>query len=455
MPNGAATWRGPGWMRWFWAAAGAALLALWATGGLHPWIVPDTQSYLDLPGWPACLGAPRLPLYGWLVAAVGGTRAVPWLQSLGFILAAASLTRALSRAGLSPAACLAAGLAVLCSTELLLWARAVAPEAPANAAAIAALAATLDCARFWRPGRALARAAGFLSLAYLLRPSLLPLIVVLPALLTLLSRQRRRAVPLALALFCAGMLPFLAISGLRRATVGDFNIVSFGGFAMSGMAALMLTPATLDRLPADLRPMAADIIQRRDALVAAQTALPIPLNSNGVRSFASTALFYFDILARTSDDVLYGAVRAEIGKDESWVAFNARAQRLALAVIRAEKPSYVAWVAGGSVRLVGRLLAGNPAFVLWAVLLGCCYLWRRVRLAPPFGPAPPGEIDTLVLLSGGYTLAASLLIVLVTFPATRYVDSAGILLPLWPAYGVLRLIRRFGPVTVPSARPGA
>ena len=52
----------------------------------------------------------------------------------------------------------------------------------------------------------------------------------------------------------AGLLPFLATSQVRRATGGDFNIVSFGGFQMSGTAALMLTPATLDRLPADLRP---------------------------------------------------------------------------------------------------------------------------------------------------------------------------------------------------------
>lgn len=432
-------WSGPEWVRWFWAAAAAVLLALWAVGNLHPWISPDTPTYLEQPDWPACLGSPRLPLYGWLVVAVGGPRAVPLLQTLGIIVAAASLTRALHRAGLSPAACLATGLAILCSSELLFWARAVLPEAPANAAAIAALAATVDCAGLRRPGRALSRATVWLAVGYLLRPTLLPLIALLPALLVLLCRQRRRAAALALGLFCAGMLPFLAISGLRRAEVGDFNIVSFGGFQISGMAALMLTPSTLDRLPAGTRAMAADIMQRRDALIAAGTVLPIPLNSAGVRSFPSAALFYFDILARTHDDVLYGAVAPERRNDKSWVAFNARAQRFALAVIRAEKLSYIAWVAGASVRLVGRLLAGNPGFVLWAVPLAALYLWRRAWQSPPIGPPPSNEIDTLVLLSGTFTLAASLLIVLVTFPATRYVDSAGILLPLWPVYGVLRL----------------
>lgn len=93
-------------------------------------------------------------------------------------------------------------------------------------------------------------------------------------------------------------------------------------------------------------------------------------------------------------------------------------------------------------RLVGRLLAGNPAFVLWAVPLAGLYLWRRIRQTPSAGPPPPNEIDTLLLLSGTFTLAASLLIVLMTFPATRYVDSAGILLPLWAAYGVLCLCLR-------------
>jgi hypothetical protein len=428
-------WCGPRWMRWFWLAAGLLVVGLWAGGGLRPWISPDTPSYLDPPAWPACLAGMRLPLYGWLVAALGGPRPVPWVQAAACILAAASLTRALHRAGLSPAASLAAGFAVLGSTELVLWAHAVLPEAPGTAAAIAALAATLDCASGWRRACALGRAAVWLTLAYLLRPSFLPLILVLPGLLALLCRERARAAPLALALLCAGMLPFLAISATRRAAVGDFNIVSFGGFQMAGMAALMLTPATVERLPEELRPMAADIISRREALIAEGRALPLPRNSAGERSFASAALFYFDILARTHDDVLYGAVGAERGPAESWVAFNARAQRLALAVIRAEKPSYAAWVGGACVRLAGRLLAGNPAFVVWGLILALGYLWRRGRGAPP---PPRGEIDTLVLLSGGYTLAASILIVLVTFPATRYVDSAGILLPLWPAYAVLR-----------------
>jgi hypothetical protein len=431
----------PRWMWLFWTAAGAVFLALWLVGGLRPWISPDTRSYLDLPGWPACWGGMRFPLYGWLVAAVGGPGTVPWLQTIGFILAAENLTRALDRAGLSPAACLAVGLAVLCSTELLLWARAVLPEAPGNAAAIAALAAAVDCAGFRRRWRAMIRAAFWLSIAYLLRPSLLPLIVLLPASVLLLSRQRRRAAPLALGLLCGTMLPFLAISGLRRATVGDFDIVSFGGFQMSGMAALMLTPATLDRLPADLRPMAADIIRRRDALIADGIALPVPLNSEGVRSFPSAALFYFDILARTHDDVLYRAVSPEREGEETWVAFNARAQRFALAVIRADKLSYVAWVAGAAVRLTGRLLAGNPAFVLWAVPFAGLYLWRRAWQSPPISPPPPNEIDTLVVLVGTFTLATSLLIVVMTYPATRYADSAGILLPVFPAYGALRMCR--------------
>jgi hypothetical protein len=216
------SWSDPGGMRWFWAAAGAMLLVLWVIGSLHPWISPDTPSYLDLPGWPACLAGTRLPLYGWLVTAVGGTRAVPSLQTLGFIPAAASLTRALHRAGLSPADRLAAGLGVLCSTEFM----------------------------------------------------------------------------------------------------------------------------------------------RRNCLTS-----------------------------------------------PGW-----RAPRCGWSVAGRQS----------GLRAVGVLLAG-------------LYVWRRARQIPPTGPPPSNEIDTLVLVSGTFTLAASLLIVLVTFPAVRYVDSAGILLPLRPAYGVLRL----------------
>lgn len=432
------------WGFWFWLAAGGLTATLWAGGQMQPWVLPDTPSYLGPPACPGCLGGMRLPVYGWLVGFAGGESTLPlwpWLHLATLVLAASSLGRALARAGLSGAACLAAALSVAVSTAAILWGRGIVPEIPSNAAAIAALAATIDGAFGAQYRRALVRAAGFLALAYLLKPNWLPLALALPLLLALLRRSRGVSALPALWLLAAGFAPFLAVSGVRLATLGDFNIVSFGGFQMAGMASLILTPDTVDRLPAEDRALARNILRRRGVLEAAGAVAPIPRNSSGERSFASAAIGYFDILARAHDTVLFEAVIHERSADESWVAFNARAQRFAIAVLLAEKPAYAAWVLGATVRLTGRMLAANPPFLLWSAALGAWFLWSRARDAPmALDVRPNAEVAVLVLIVGAYTGGAGALSVLATFPAGRYADSAGMLLALFPAYALLRQV---------------
>jgi hypothetical protein len=55
------------------------------------------------------------------------------------------------------------------------------------------------------------------------------------------------------------------------------------------------------------------------------------------------------------------------------------------------------------------------------------------------------DLRALLALSVVYVLGTCPLIVLTTFPAERYIDSAGLLLPVWPLYGLFRLIRRRSP----------
>jgi hypothetical protein len=404
-------------------------------GQMQPWVSPDTASWLA-PDWSlAALGLPRFPLYGLVLRGVGwdsGACLLPWVQDGSFILASWALARAVRRRGFSPAAALACGLAPLLSCVMLLWGRAVLPDAWAEAALLAALAATIGGARH------LAAAALFGTVAYMLKPSLLPFIFGLPLILLLDGAGLQSRVRAAGALLLGLAAPFLLIATLRLAVVGDFNIVSFGGFQMSGMAALMLTPDTIPRLPAALRPAATDIIARRDALIASGDALAIPKNAAGIRSFPSAAAGYFDLLARTYDDVLYGAVRPGQQPGESWVAFNARLQRLAVATVLAEPVDYAAWVAGALARLLGRLALFNPGMILgYALIMGG--LLRR----PP-SPPRPGEVRLLLTLAGIHTAAASVLTVLVTFPAARYIDGAGMMLAALPLYAGLRMLPGFG-----------
>lgn len=407
-----------------------ALLA--AAGQMRPWVSPDTA------GWLAAtdLAGPRFPLYAVLahVSAWIPRAALPWLQDGAFATAGWVLAAAVRWRGLSPEAVLAAGLAPLLSCVMLLWGRAVLPDVLSAAAVLMALAATVDAGSGHRLRRNIALAAAFGTAAYLLRPGLLPMIGALPLLLWLDAPGLRRRATVAAALLTGLAAPFAVIATLRLATLGDWNIVSFGGFQMSGIAALMLTPAAANRLPPAMQTAARDIT-RRDALIAAGRALPLPLNSAGERSFASAALGYFDLLARTYDDVLYGAVRPTQRPGESWVAFNGRMQALSLATIRAQPVNDAAWVAGATGRLVGHMLVFNPAMDLAALLLLTGVL-RRNRLRP----GRPGELRTLAILSAVYTAGASALVVLTTFPAGRYIDGAGMMIAAVPLYVGLRLL---------------
>ena len=186
--------------------------------------------------------------------------------------------------------------------------------------------------------------------AYVLRPSFVLLIVALPALYALLRAIRQDAFrpARAAAILVLAAAPFLAIATLRATTVGDFNIVSFGGYAMSGLTTLILADETVARLPDDVRPFAAQVLAARRAGEDSGRFIGIPRNAGNVRSFYSAALGYFDVLARTHDDMIYEIITPTRGASESWVDFNRRLMRFAIAVVRASPERYAAWIAGAS-----------------------------------------------------------------------------------------------------------
>jgi len=422
----------------------AVLIAagLTLTGQMRPWITHDTPGWLEACSPPGCWSGPRTPLYGWLayIATAGGRwiGVLPWLQFAAMAAAAGWLMRGMEKVGASKRAAIAIGLALLVSNVVVLWGRAILPELFADAAMVAAFGCTLMLAADRSQAAirlsivVLLLAAGALSgVAYLLKPGLLFTPLFLPVLLLVLAPRRRLD---AAALLIACMLPFLLVSSWRLSTLGNFNIVSFGGFQMSGMAGLMLTPDIAARLPDDLREAADDIIARRDAGIGAHTILPIPLNSEGTRSFVSAAAGYFDVLARANDEVLYGPVMAGRLPGETWIAFNSRMQRLALRTIVAAPLSYAAWVIGALSRLVGHMLVLNLGFVLG------CLAWLGVCWRPRPGRRPFDE-RVLGLLIACWTVGAGLPIVLLTFPAGRYIDSADLMLAAWPIYAAVRRLR--------------
>lgn len=420
------------------------LAVMGAVGQLRPWVTPDTEGYLASRGWPTMFAVDRPPFYRWLMALLTLGGAVPGLlavtQTALYLAAGAWLLRCLSVVGLPGRAVLAVGITLALANALLLMANWAHPEFPAIACALCALGASLRTLlgpRFSWGFATVAVAAG--GAAYLLRPSFLPLIIAFPAvgmLWRMAAWQPARPVR-ALLLVLLLALPFLSVASLRMVVVRDFNIVSFGGFQMSGLAALTLAPEVLPRLPPGARPLAEEVLAARMAAEAEGRIIGVPANSAGVRSFLSAAIGYFDVLARTHDDVLYGILRQQQQPGEDWVAFNRRLQNWSVAVIVAAPERYAAWLVGATTRLTGRALVTNLPFVLGmlalAVLVPLTW-WRRLQVPPTSAElGVPYPVPALVLLGGGWLAATGPLIVVTTFPAARYIDTAALLLaaPVW------------------------
>lgn len=432
------------------AVATLASLALLAVlGRFAPEITPDTEGYLALAPWPTVLDGIRTPFYGWAVLAVSGGdptfAIVPALQIAAWIGAVWFLVGSLRRYGISRKAALSVGVALLAANAVHLMAHWIHPEVPALAALMVATGATVRLAGggravLWLPLVLVGAGWGALS-----RPSFLPFVGLLPVLFVLLVAIRREPmrIGLAVAVTIAATAPVAGWVGLRASEDRGIGVAPFGGFAMSGMAGLMLSPSIVERLPDDVRPMAERVLAARTAGEAEGRLIGIPRNSSGERSFHSAALGYFDVLARTYDDVAWGIVLRERAPDEPWPAFDARAARFSLAVVAAAPDRYVSWVAGATGRLVGRAVTANVPFLLAAA--ACVILWPLVllRRRPPRPTDERGaDVPVLVALAAGWFAAAGLLTVLVTFPALRYVDSAALLLPALPIYAAWSLIDR-------------
>ena len=437
---------------------GIALVTLVAllAGRLAPQLVPDSTDYLQPLLWPDSLLRIRTPFFGIFAALLGGASngyiLVPIANTAALFLATIILFDAARRFGLSDTAALALTLPILVSNPVLLFLGYVHPEVTAIACILAALAAVLRLSGDVPPHRgfhvllALSVGAG-----YLLKPAFLFFVLVLPVLSFLLSRLHGTtsiagSLRQAILVLVLSALAFVGYAGVRAGVVGDFNIVSFGGYASSGLSGLMITPEIIEALPERHRSLAQTILTERDDLAARGDMLPIPYNFDKQRSFTSAALGYFDVLARSYDNVVHDIVVRQMQPGESWLAFNARLQDFLGAVIKADPKAYLAWIVGASTRVIGRITVANAAFMIASLLLSALFIVSIVRgrttttnLVEQEALHPGRDVAAIILIVGAYTLANWLPMVLVTFPARRYVDTAGLLLAALPFLAFLRL----------------
>lgn len=94
-------------------------------------------------------------------------------------------------------------------------------------------------------------AAGAVFVAYMMRPSLLFLIP-----LGFILKPTKK---MALAM----LLPFLAFSAIRKVAIGEFGIASMGSFQSSGIYDTLFTESDANKLSAEFRPLAREILKKR------------------------------------------------------------------------------------------------------------------------------------------------------------------------------------------------
>jgi hypothetical protein len=419
-----------------------------ALGWFTPVEFPDSNGYLLAAQSGNPWGEPRHPLYGWFLVALAGpgqgNDAVPAVQYVFHIVATVALYGACRYAGIERIAALSLALAAILSQCVMIWGRAVLPEMLSVSLLLLAIAAVMAGVQQRGFLLLLCLYTAVLGLSYTLRPIMLPAIAVLPLLFVLLSRivTREWFVARTVLLLLFGMLPFLGQSLYRLNAVGDFGLVSFGGFGISGMTVQILTPEVVDRLPEVHRPLARQMLDAKDKAVLDQTAAPLFQNSGGMRSFQTTALDGFDALARNYDAIMWGKLSLLRKTDESWVAFNARMGAVNGAILRALPERWGLWVIGASSRLTGRLITYNAAFLMATGLFGLAALVNIIRSGTALGGSSGASWTMLSLITMAWVLCTTPLTVIATFPALRYVDTGGMLLAALPLYGFFLALRK-------------
>ena len=329
------------------------------------------------------------------------------------------------------------------------------------AVAVAALAFLLWSAG--GPDRRLPVAALALALfaAYQIRPSYLFLIGFVPALGAVLWFCRhgidRRGLRWSAAILLASVVPFLAFSALRWATVDHFGVVSYGGVNAIGIAVVLMDGEAVANLPAEVKPLGERIY--RKVRMGKDRVRPYPPNLGGA------AYRYNRIVWKTSFPMAVavleeqkqaaGAQEDDDATAPSLVEVNQLLTDLSVALFRSRPLRYLEWIGTSSLRTTRRVVADRwiraPAWVLGAsvAVVGLGLVVSRLGprrwsmrangyLRPAIGAA---------LLGIGFYLCHLFLIVAVEIPLHRYTVSttpflsgslAGLTAALWMSFGPSR-----------------
>lgn len=429
---------------WAWALLGLQMLAvaggLWRTGRLAPQIVRDTAGYADFP-WDSVRGAltsirtPGYPAFLKVASLFGGEHAaVPTLQTLVYFAAAALFFAILRRAAASTWIALAAASSLLYANILHGYVATVATDTLAAALGILACAATIAFAA--RGGLWSGLLLGACAMAaWLVRPAYLFVIVLCPLLAGLAAPLvargtvlSRRSLILRTGLLVA--IPLLAYCGLRGALVGQFGIVSFGGYNLVGITGQFLTEEDIPHLPDNLRAIGHVAKQAREMAA-----------SRGPYGH-EPRLHYLRMETEYDPTIWDDYVVAENHAESNGLSVNESLGRIGVALLLRHPRDYAVWLVKatrqGAKKLAWDFL-DNPVALVVVGLLAGAVLCRLLLAAEPWPPFDPG-LKVLVGLALLYALLNLAVVIPVCPPLGRFTDAAGVFLGAPVFAGLVSLV---------------
>ena len=276
--------------------------------------------------------------------------------------------------------------------------------------------------------------------AYLFLVGLVPLVgVLLTALFWEPARGLGRRLSFGLGLLAISVIPFLSWCTLRLILVGNFGLVSMGGYTAVHIPGLWLSEDVIPDLPEELQPLARATVQERDQ----QSDWQSPLEEDGwfSRNIVEEEEAFSTILQTKSGDLMRSKATELYGDD--WVVVNRKLGEMARALIRARPSYYVKWLVLAARLGARRMVVGDPLLKdLLFLLTGLLAVWHTLyvvnRLAGRHMVAetrPAASSDYALALNGmvlagvGFALASLLQVILVVPPEKRFMCPAGIFLP--------------------------
>ena len=412
-------------------------IAVWlqAPGRFQPQVVNDTAGYVEFPwhNWNDALGYYRTPGFPALLKAVGWIapdwRAVPPAHYVLYCAAVLVYFAGGCRLTGRAAVMCAAARGLLYSRILHGYLGTIATDVPAAAAGIAVCGLVL-----WKLSGGGFRVTLFLALAvtagWLLRPAYLFLVPLPAALAWTLHNvrsdaadSRRWASAGSMFLFCVA--PLLAYAALRWSVVGEFGVVSFGGYNLVGISGQFLTPDDMPRLQEELQPVAESALARRGDGAAPVTDFD-----------AEPRLHYLRMEQRYDPTIWYEfepAARQQAGEDYEQI--NRLLRNIGTASLRLHPRDYVIWLAKATRQAAKKVLwdfADNPvslALLLIAVVL----VWRprfvgSISASSPVHNPDAGSIRVLLVVATLYLVLSLCVVIPVCPPLGRMTDAAAVLL---------------------------